>query len=213
MHRRASTLQSRALWAGLAAPALFLVALLALAAATPGYDHRLHGVGLLGSADAARPLSWNLFGFLLPGLLVAVFAWGLAKALARDGVGAAGRVGLWALALSGLALAACGLLPYDPGRPEAVGSQLHANAFALAMVAFAPGALLVSASTRFRAGWRSLTALGPALVAAFFVTLVWPLGLLLPELLDRPGLEQRITFALYFGWLLLAAGVALRRAR
>ncbi|MBS7456217.1 DUF998 domain-containing protein [Coralloluteibacterium stylophorae] len=205
------SLRDRLLWAGIAAPLLFPVALLTVAALTPGYDHARHAIALLGSPGAAFAGAWNLAGLLLPGLLLVASAWALGAPLARDGVGSAGRIGLWMLAFSGTAFAARGVLPFPADDAYGAAARLHAASHAFALVAFAPGALLVSASTRFRAGWRALTVLGPALVAAFVLAVVWPAGVLVPAFVDAPGAAERLTLALYFGWFLLAAGVALRR--
>ncbi|MFC4728183.1 DUF998 domain-containing protein [Coralloluteibacterium thermophilus] len=205
---RSTSLERAALRCGLLAPLLFVVALVAAGAASPGYEHALHPVALLGSEVGGLPLLWNLGGFVLPGLGIAVFAWGLGCRLGRDGGGSLGRIGLWMLAISGVAFAACGLLPYPLDDAEGDGARLHVLAYTLAMIAFAPGALFVSASLRRRPHWRPLAVVGPALVALFLVSIAWAPAELLGLFLDRPGHAQRLTLALYFGWVALAAVVA-----
>ena len=119
------TMKRPGLHAGWLAGVVFTVALAVVAAITPGYEHAHQPVSFLGMHGAPFALSWNLFGFGLPGLLVACFALSLQAALAHRGVGAVARIGTWLLLISGVAFA--GLRPQGvhtyPGSypPGAIG--------------------------------------------------------------------------------------------
>src|SRR5690606_37141821 len=117
-----------------------LVTALATAAGWEGYSHARHPLALLGSAVAPAPAWFNLFGFMLPGLVLA------AAALWRwVGLGTARwplRIGMLLVAISALAFAAQGLFPLDPERMEAAAGRRHALAWTVWWVAFVPGAVL-----------------------------------------------------------------------
>jgi len=198
------------LHAGWLAGAVFLVALLAIAALTPGYRHAQQPVSFLGMAGMPLAAGWNLFGFIVPGLLVAWFAWSLQAPLRRDDAGALVRIGAWLLLISGLAFAGNGVFAYDFAAPDGPASKLHVAMLTIALLAFLPSALLLALGLRSRPGWRALRTGGALLAAATLLSVFQRMADLVPALQDSPGYAQRITLALYFLWLALAARVALR---
>ncbi len=201
------------LFAGAFAPILFVVALIAVAAATPGYSHALHPIDLLGVADAPHAPWWNALGFGATGLSIAAFAIGLECEAAADGAGFVTRVACKLVLLSGLAWAASGLYAMDFTDPDAEASRRHAALVSIAMLAFLPAAVFIAVGMRAKPRWHALAKLGPALAAALLLCLAFPLGELLPALADKPGYAQRVGLAFYFGWMGLAAAMALRGAR
>jgi hypothetical protein len=171
------------------AAAVFVSAAAGFAAAFPGYSHLFHPLALLGASGAPRALAFDLLAFVLPGLLLAAAGAGLRARLAAAGWPA--RIGATLAVLSALAFAAQGLFPLDPEHIDSGDSRYHATAWTLWWVAFAPGAALLATGPRDR-GWHAAAA---ALVPAC--------ALLLPALV-APALAQRIAFAAWFGWWLLA---------
>ena len=74
--------------------------------------------------------------------------------------------------------------------------------------------LLVPVARALAAGDRTGTWTWLAvLAAAVLLCVAFPVGLWLPALQDEPGLAQRMVLMLYFGWIALAAGVALHASR
>ena len=121
-----------------AALALFAGALLAARIGLPEYAHRLHPLGLRGAIGMPWAFAFNLFAFVLPGVLL---LW--AGQRLRDALGDAGwlaRIGSVLVQLSALAFAAQGVLPPDAGDSDATASRLHALAWMLWWIAFMPGA-------------------------------------------------------------------------
>lgn len=208
-----SPLAASALHAGWLAGAVFAVALLALGAVTPGYTHAQHVVSLLGADGMAYASAWNALGFVLPGLLVVVFAYALFVAMQRDGMGFAGRIGLWLLLFSGLAFAGNGVFAYDLQQPDARAAQLHVAMLTLTLLAFLPGVLLLALGARRRHGWRVLVWIGPLIALAMVINVMQLPGEFVPALKASPGYAQRLTLALYFGWFAVAAWMALRHCR
>lgn len=163
-----------------------------------------------GSAGAAFAPWWNVFGFALPGLLVAAFALALEGPMRRSGARRGGRIGSTLLMLSGLFFAAQGVLPYDSGAPDARASQLHVVALSLSLIAFLPATAFVTASLRKDRAWRWLRWLGTLFACILLLGLLLPPSELPALLQGKPALLQRIMLAAYFAWVALASIVALR---
>ncbi len=187
----------------------FVVALAACGAALEGYSQAAHPVGLLGARGLPHALAFDAFGFVLPGLLAATVAWRM-RAKIGDGAAWPARIGAWLALLSALAFAAQGVLALDPHDLESTASRAHATAWTLWWVAFVPAALLLAIGLRGTRGGRAFAA---ACVLAAVVVVVLAL---LPLDLLAPAVAQRVVFAAWFAWLLVAgwwveASTGLRR--
>ena len=183
------------------ASASFLAALLLAGAGVPEYSHRIHPLALRGASGLPGAWLFNAGAFVLPGLALLLAAQGLRPALARAGWPA--RIGLTLVQGSALAFAAQGLLPLDMRTLDALANRLHALAWMLWWIAFAPGALLLA-----RAGGRgrgfAVAGVAAALLVPWLAVLA-PIGAWV-------GLAQRLAFLLWFGWWLLAARAFSRSA-
>lgn len=199
------------LHAGWLAGGAFAGVLLAMALPLDGYSHALHPVDVLGARGVPRAVAWNVLGFGVPGVLLAIFALALQPPFRRDGIGAAGRIGGWLLAISALSFAAAGLLPLDLGDLDGPGSKRHVAASMLAWLAWLPSALLLPFALRRKPAWRPSRVAGPLLALAAVACLALPLQQWLPVLEGRAGAVQRIGLALYFAWPALLAWSALSR--
>ena len=177
-----------------AALALFAGALLAAPIGLPEYAHRLHPVGLRGAIGMPWAFAFNLFAFVLPGVLL---LW--AGQRLRDALGDAGwlaRIGSVLVQLSALALAAQGVLPPDAGDSDATASRLHALAWMLWWIAFVPGVLLLAVGARRGIGFS---------LACLLAGLLVPLLAVFAPVGSWVGLAQRLAFATWFGWWLVAS--------
>jgi hypothetical membrane protein len=177
---------------GLAATSLFASSLVFFAAAHPGYEHGTKAVSELGAAGAPNALPWNLIGFLLPGVLLALFGLGVG-ASARDR-----RAGVY-LALSGMAFAATAV-PADMSNLRSPLSLGHIAASLLVFAFWLPAALRLLKPPA--AGLRRATMIFLLLAIVAAAIRFTPLLL--------PGWGQRLSFLAYFGWVCTVSLLLLR---
>lgn len=178
----------------LLAAGTFTVALLLARAGVPEYAHRVHPVALRGAAGLPWAAAYNALAFVLPGLLLAWAGHRLRAALGEAGWAA--RIGVVLAQCSALAFAAQGMFPLDPADADAAASRLHALAWMLWWIAFVPAALLLALGARRGAGFALACVLGAVLVP--MLAALAPIG-------GWVGIAQRLAFALWLGWWLLAA--------
>jgi hypothetical membrane protein len=168
---------------GLAATLLFAAALVFFAAAHPGYEHGTKAVSELGATGAPNALAWNLIGFLLPGVLLALFGLGLG-ATVQDR-----RTGLY-LTLSGIAFAATAV-PADMESLQSPLSLAHIVASLMVFLFWLPASL------------RLLKQPAPELrrITIFFLLFAVAAAAIRFTPLLLPGWGQRLSFLAYFGWI------------
>lgn len=184
--------------AGWIAAASCLLATIAFAAALPGYSHSGHPIGLLGAREMPHALAYNLFGFILPGLLA---TWTFARLRERlpAGVGRTAPIGSWLLAIGALAFAAQGVWSLDPHDLDGAVSQWHATAWMVWWLAFAVGALLFGAGTYAAIAWR-----GMGIVFAIAGALTIGLNVLASAWVPGP-LAQRAVLLVWLACVVLAS--------
>lgn len=189
---------------GITAFALFWVALFAFGALHSDYSHLHKAVSELGVLGAPHALAWNLIGFIMPGLLLALFGAGLATAI--DGR----RGALWCLlVLSGLCFAATGFVPGEMhnGSPmmESPLTQGHLLFSNLAPLFWAIASFLLIRRVKKNPNWKPFTTLATVsavvCVGGSLSSIV--ASAVIPILSEMPGLVQRFIFAFYFGWALV----------
>lgn len=188
--------------AALLAAGLFFAALAGFGSVLEGYSHALHPPAWLGARGVPGAAAFNLLGFVLPGLLGVVVMGGVRRRL--EGARWAARIGSWLWLLSAFAFSMQGLLPLDPADMDALLSRLHATAWSLWWLAFAPGGLLLALGLAPATGWRPLRMMawtGALLVP--LLTLYAPLGM-------SVGVSQRLALTSWFACLVVA-GFAVQR--
>lgn len=195
-------------YAGVLAAVCCAAAVIGFAAAFEAYSHAQHPLALLGARGVPRAFAFNLFAFVIPGIVATAVALRLQARLSKAPLskaslpvksGMAARIGGWLLVISALAFTAQGLLPVDPAELDGGRSRWHATAWTLWWLAFLPGALLLGLGVRTVPGWRRT---GLVLGAAALLTIV--LNALPAALLPGP-IAQRLLLAL---WLLCFVAVS-----
>ena len=186
----------------LLAAACFAGSVLGFGAALAGYSQLAYPVSILGARGIAHAAAFNVTGFVLPGLLMAVVAVALCRHVAPAGWMA--RIGGWIALFSTLTLLLLGVFPLDANDVEAASGRLHIACWSLWWLTSAAGGVLLAVGARgWPAAWRVAGAALALLVpwCCLFAPAAW--GFALP---------QRIAFAAWFGWWLLAAGQLSRNA-
>ncbi|QNU15839.1 DUF998 domain-containing protein [Thermomonas sp. XSG] len=173
---------------------LFTLTLLLARLGLPEYSHRVHPMALRGASGLPGAMLFNAGAFLLPGIALLLASQALRPSLA--GHGWAARIGLTLAQLSALAFALQGALPLDASGQDERAMRLHALAWMLWWIAFVPGALLLAVRARRGAGFA---------VACLSAAVLVPLLAVLAPVDAWVGLAQRLAFALWLGWWLLAA--------
>lgn len=165
---------------------------------TDGYSHLTKAVSELGSLDAPHWQVFNMLGYVLPGLLIGVFAWGLGKNFASE---FAHRLPFAMLAASGMLLALSGIFPMDMAHRLAPGSVLHQVGASGSGLAWLLSAFTLGRPLRRNPAWAGMARPLLGLVWAT-IALIVLVGAVSPA---TPGLGQRVAFAGYFGFILVLA--------
>ena len=195
------------LWlAGPAAAALFFLSLIGFAAMrSDGYSHATKAVSELGAIGAPFAMAFNIAGFILPGILIIIFA----SRLMRKDESSRGPL---LLAMSGVCLALAGLAPANMLDNEALTTILHAigaigSGLCWVFALFWIGPLL---SERF--GLQTWGRLTPWFSLFLVANVGWQVAFRMTGLV-MPGWGQRIAFLGYFLWFAVTGLLLWRRAR
>lgn len=181
---------------GLLTTLTFSAGLMLFASLDPAYSHATKAVSELGAVGAPNQLAWNLIGFLGVGLGLAAFGWGLGSVIVDRWTGGLAT-------LFGLAFAATAI-PADMNDLGGPGSVAHIVASQAVLLFWAAALIRLLFVRRAGAALRWIAAAALALAVGAIVVR----GL---ELLP-PGLSQRLSFAVVFGWVTATSLVLLRRA-
>jgi hypothetical membrane protein len=186
---------------GILAPVSFTVFLVIFSILTPGYSNLTNAVSELGTSDAPYALAWSVFGFVLVGLLIAAFAWGLHADL-RQSPGAIGVPTL--IGISGIGFAALGLFPADAGFAPSVRTTLHFTMVSINFLPFLLATFVFAIRLQSNEYWKKWILfsiiMGILGIASFFIPKSIP-----------GGLSQRIGLAAYFLWLFVNSLALLRK--
>ncbi|MCC1485651.1 DUF998 domain-containing protein, partial [Winogradskyella immobilis] len=107
---------------GFLAPILFWFTYFIMANQRPEYSFLTKGVSELGSLDAPNKWVWNFFGYILTGLLISVFSFGLYKNIA---IKKSSKLPFYGLLLSGVFMTISGIFPGDFDNPQSTTMLLH----------------------------------------------------------------------------------------
>jgi hypothetical membrane protein len=184
--------------AAMVLPLWFWSVYLVMASTRPEYSHLTKAISELGSVDAPNPWVWNILGYIIPGLVIALLGLRLGDVLRGT---RRARVASFALVASGLFMSLSGVFPGDFDDRTSATMIMHAvgslGSFAGFLVA---GAVYPFVFGRFPA-WRRYAWPSAALVVLSVLTGFLRTG-------DAPGLGQRLGFFCFFAWIGLV-GVAL----
>jgi hypothetical membrane protein len=187
---------------GIAACVVFWAASFVLGALRPSYSHSLNTISELGARGTPNAIWWNVVGFIVPGLLLALTGGVIAQSIGREQSKLRSLAGLL-LVLSGLAIAGQGVFPADMTNGVAdITSPYTRGHFISSLVAAATwsiGVLLLTGLMKRSPDWRSLRVVSIVLVLLALVA-AFALRGTLPD-----GLAQRLGNAIFFAWFVLTS--------
>jgi len=180
-------------------PLWFLAVYLVMASLSPGYSHLTKAVSELGSWGAPHMWWWNVLGYVLPGVAIALLGASVNSLLGRGG-----RVVSYALIASGLLMAFSGVFPGNFEDRHSPSMLAHLVSSLGSYVAFLVAGFALPVALRASPNWPRISWPSLTLVLMSLVTGALRSG-------GAPGLGQRLTFACFFLWVALV-GAALVRA-
>lgn len=182
---------------GLLAPVLFGITYFVMALQRSDYSFLTKAVSELGSLDAPNKWYFNVFGYILPGVLISIFSIGLYQSMAQK---ASSRLPLLGIFLSGLFMAISGIFPGDFDDRTSTTMILHTVGSFGCYIFFLMGAFTYPKLLRESNYWKPVIFFSLTLTWLTIIFGAWPF-----VFTDMPGVGQRIVFSLYFFWIVLHA--------
>ena len=185
---------------GIGAWCLFWSASVVLGRLRPSYSHVVNTISELGAAGTPNATLWNVLGFIVPGVLLAITGAAFARS-ANTKPSLSRTLATILLVLSGLAIAGQGLMPAvmadgiaDITSPSTRG---HFISSLISGAAWAAGVLLLVRPMKRNPDWHGLHIVSGVLVA---LTLIASFALrgALPD-----GLAQRIGNSFFCVWFVV----------
>lgn len=184
-------------------PLWFLALYLIMSGMRPEYSHASNAISELGSLDAPNLWAWNIFGYCLPGLVIALLGTGLVREFSP--LSSVASIPFVALIASGLFLALSGVFPANMADFESVTTVVHIIGSNGCFVAFLAAGFWLPFCFRKRIAWHWLAWPSLVLVVGSIVSGFLRSG-------ETSGIGQRLTFACFFLWVALI-GFALLRSK
>ena len=182
---------------GISSAVIFWITYFLLSSLRPDYSMFTKAISELGSVDAPNKWMWNIFGYIIPGLLIAIYAWGLYKNVASTKTA---RLPLFGILLSGIFMSISGIFPGDFDNRESLTMLMHTIGSFGSYIFFLIGAFTYPKLMNKTNYWKSATK--PTLILTSLTILfgAWPF--VFPSI---PAAGQRIVFLIYFLWIIHTA--------
>ena len=183
--------------AGLLAPTIFWITYAIHSNRRPAYSFLTKVISELGSLDAPNKWTWNISGYIIPGLLISVYSFGLFKAISTDQGSKWPMIGF---VLCGLFMALSGIFPGDFDNRQSATMVLHVIGSFGSYIFFLVGAFSYPKQMKKSDYWK--TAVKPTLLFTWLTILfgVWPY--IFPTM---PAVGQRVIFFFFFLWVFYTA--------
>jgi hypothetical membrane protein len=184
-------------WIGLSIPIIFWTTYGVLSSLRPEYSFKTKAISELGSVDAPHLWFWNVFGYILPGILISIYSYGLHREITGN------RGNKWPLnsfIFSGLFMSLSGVFPADMDNRQSFSSLLHSVGSFGCYIFFLIGAFTYPRQMKMNPYWK--TAIKPTLIFTWLTILAGSWYVIFPSM---PGVGQRIVFFFYLFWFFYTA--------
>ena len=182
---------------GMITPLIFWVAYFILSTLHLEYSMFTKAISELGSLYAPNKWIWNSLGYILPGLLISFYAFGLYKNVAEE---RSSKTALYGILLSGIFMIISGIFPGDFDNRQSTTMLLHTVGSMGSYVFFLIGAFTYPKLMDKTDYWK--TAKKPTLIFTYLTILFGAWAFVVPNI---PALGQRIVFFFYFLWIFYTA--------
>jgi len=185
---------------GFAGCFIFWVGLFVFGGLRNSYSHLVNDISELGAIGTPNASAWNVLGFVIPGLCLAVAGRAIADAAGTNKT-RSGRIAAWSLPLFGLGVAGQGVFPALMINGVPVITSWHTTAHLMISLisglAWILAVLFLIAPMRRNSEWRRWY---PINIAAVLLVIVGSFSRAggLPD-----GLAQRAVDAIVFVWFIL----------
>lgn len=178
---------------GMVTPVWFLLVYLVMSSLRPDYSFLTKAISELGSIDAPNKGWWNVLGYIVPGVTIAIFSVGLFKKAVGNGKSKFPLIGIFG---SGVLMALSGVFPADMDHRQSFTTMMHSIGSFGSYIFFLLGAFSYPREMRKSAYWSA--AVKPALLFTWLTIFfgAWPF--VFPHM---PGVGQRLVFFFYFLWI------------
>ena len=180
---------------GIISPVVFAILILLVGSLRPEYSHLVNFVSELGAIGAPNAI-FQRINFLLVGILIMVFAFGLHRGIAnRKG----SFIGPLLVGIFGFSAVLSGVFSADLIQPESFSNNMHMLASGIGSTAALIGFFVISDSLEKDPLWKSYRYF--SIIIAVVAILVSMVGGGLLGALGLPGLSQRLYMAVLFLWI------------
>ncbi|WP_271765263.1 DUF998 domain-containing protein [Aquimarina algiphila] len=182
---------------GITATIIFLVTYVIMSSMRPEYSMFTKAISELGSIDAPNRWIWNSFGYIMSGLFIAIYAFGLYKNIVIE---KSSKLPLYGMFLSGVFMAISGIFPGDFDNKQSTTMLLHTIGSFGSYIFFLIGAFTYPRLMDKTDYWKRIKK--PTLIFTYLTIIFGAWAFVFPNM---PALGQRIVFFFYFLWIFYTA--------
>jgi hypothetical membrane protein len=182
---------------GFLAPSLFLTTYLVMSNLRPEYSFMTKAISELGSVDAPNKWVWNVLGYILPGIFIAVYGFGLHKNSVPKMTSKLPFIGIF---FSGIFMAISGIFPGDFDDKQSLTMLIHTVGSFGSYLFFLLGAFTFPNQMKKIDYWKD--AVKSTLICTWMTIIFGGWVFVFP---NYPAVGQRIVFLFYFLWIVITA--------
>lgn len=182
---------------GIVTPIMFLATYIIMSSIRPEYSMFTKVISELGSVDAPNKWLWNSFGYILTGILIAIYSFGLYRNVA---IRKSSKLPLYGILFSGVFMAISGIFPADMDDRQSTTTLLHTVGSFGSYIFFLIGAFTYPKMMKKSDYWKSTKK--PTLIFTFLTIIFGSWFFVFPNI---PALGQRFVFFFYFAWIFYTA--------
>ena len=183
--------------AGLSAPFLLWTTYFIMANQRSEYSFLYKQISELGALDAPNKWIWNVFGYMIPGILISIYSIGLYQSMSEKKSSKLPLIGIF---LTGFFMTFSGVFPADMDNRSSATTILHMVGSYGSYIFFLVGTFTYPKLMKKSSYWRC----GNKLLL-FFVWMTIVFGFWYYVFPNIPSVGQRITFFFVFAWITYTA--------